>query len=454
MFLSFYLLALVGSAWLRIIPPVRALQGDGHCGFYLCVNATVHDDVVTYEMTALKEPLGWLALGFGQRMQDTHMVIMWSNEDGSTTLSQRMAFGHFEPLPAEYPPRRAEVAEPRVSTLWHPQAIKTLAFSIPVNKTVMSWSNPTEHLIWAYGKVQPEKPSYSQLAQHYIAGSLMLNLGGTMPEHVPTVKPAPHQNEAGHTPGASEHDKHQRIIIMHGLLGSIGFLILLPVGVLSARWGRTFTLKWFGAHKTINFSIAFPVITLGWIVGLISVFSQEGRRLFDDMHQITGVLLVTLYYLQIALGRYIHRRRENAPSTMRLHPPTNIFHIILGISIIAIAFAQVLSGMREWKMFTGDSHIAHWCHMLWKIWVVALPVAYLTGMLLLRRQFFQERLGMTPGVTTYIPLFPGDSEHHPVFQVSNDSDEVIDKSLSVQMPKEVARKDLESSLPLLRDQRT
>ncbi|KAG6887530.1 hypothetical protein C0995_014633 [Termitomyces sp. Mi166 len=406
-------------------------------------------------MTALKEPVGWLALGFGYRMQDTHMVIMWPNEDGTTTLSQRMGLGHYEPLPVEYPPRRAEIAEARVSTLWHPNAVKTLVFSIPVNKTVMSWSDPTEHLIWAYGKVRPEKPSYSELTQHYIAGRLRLNLGGTMPEFVPTVEPATHENQAGsHTSEASEHQKYQNIIIMHGLLGAIGFLILLPAGALSARWGRTFTSKWLGVHETINLSIAFPVITLGWIVGLISVFSHEGRHLFDDTHQITGVILVTLYYLQIALGRYIHRQRENAASAGRLHPPSNVLHVILGLSIIGIAFAQVLSGMKEWKMSTGDTHIAHWCHILWKVWVLALPVVYLAGTLLLRRQFFQERLGMTPGVSTYIPLFPSDSEHHPVFQVSNDSDDMVNKSLSIRSPREVTKKELESSLPLLRDQRT
>ncbi|KAG6896113.1 hypothetical protein C0992_010254 [Termitomyces sp. T32_za158] len=317
----------------------------------------------------------------------------------------------------------------------------------------MSWSDPTEHLIWAYGKVRPEKPTYSELAQHYIAGSLKLNLGGTMPEFVPTVEPAPHTDQDMSI--TSEHDKHQKIIIMHGLLGSIGFLILLPAGVLSARWGRTFTSKWLRAHQTINQTIAFPVITLGWIIGLISVFSQEGRHLFDDIHQITGVLLVTLYYLQIALGRYIHRRRENSTPTMGPHPPSNVLHVILGLATIAIAFYQVLSGMREWKMSAGDSHIAHWCHLLWKIWVITLPVAYLAGLVLLRRQFFQERLGMNPGVNNYIPLFPGDSDNRTVFQVSNDSDEVLNKSLgNVRIPQDVAKKDLESSLPLLRDQRT
>lgn len=84
-----------------------------------------------------------------------------------------------------------------------------------------------------------------------------------------------------------------------------------------------------------------------------------------------------------------------------------------------------------------------------------LPVVYLSGLVLLRRQFFQERLGMNPGVNNYIQLFPGDSDHRTVFQVSNDSDEILNKNLgNIRTPQEVAQKDLESSLPLLRDQRT
>ncbi|KAF8061487.1 hypothetical protein FPV67DRAFT_1509180 [Lyophyllum atratum] len=458
---SLFLLGLVGAAWLKMLPPVLALQGDGRCGLYLCVNATVHDDMVTYEMTGLEEPLGWLALGFGTRMKYTHMVIMWTNDDGTTTLSQRMGMGHSEPLPVEYPPRRAEIAKPRISTLWHPNSVGTLAFTVPVNQTVLSWSNPTERLIWAYSKIRPEKPHYSELTQHFSAGFLRLNLGGTMPDFVPTVEPAPHHEEE--FPERPDIDtiitsdplnplqRHDKIIIAHGILASIGFLVLLPAGSLIARWSRTLTPAWFKVHQTINMSIALPIITLGWILGPIAVLDHQATHLFDA-HQITGAFLVTLYYLQVALGRYIHRRRLSAPPNASHHPPTNILHVVLGLSIITLAFVQTRSGMEEWKMATGRSHISHWCHDLWNAWAVIIPLAYFAGTVLLRRQFYQEKHGINPGSSNYLALSPSPINPDVVFEASDD---VLDKSLSGRRGFEsmdISRgaRELESSVPLLK----
>lgn len=57
-----------------------------------------------------------------------------------------------------------------------------------------------------------------------------------------------------------------------------------------------------------------------------------------------GVVLLLLYYAQVLLGRYIHNRRMDlaklGPVTQP-HPPLNIFHICLGISIIGLSFLQV-----------------------------------------------------------------------------------------------------------------
>jgi hypothetical protein len=50
-------------------------------------------------------------------MIHTHSVIMWNNEDGSTTLSQRYASRYAEPRPVSDPPRVATVVEPKKSTV-------------------------------------------------------------------------------------------------------------------------------------------------------------------------------------------------------------------------------------------------------------------------------------------------------------------------------------------------
>lgn len=48
--------------------------------------------------------------GFGQRMSGTEMFILWSNTDGSITLSQRTASGQFEPVYNQNPTRVATLA--------------------------------------------------------------------------------------------------------------------------------------------------------------------------------------------------------------------------------------------------------------------------------------------------------------------------------------------------------
>lgn len=44
-------------------------------------------------------------------MSHTHSVIMWRNQDGTTTLSQRYASGYHEPK-VNSPPRVATIVEP------------------------------------------------------------------------------------------------------------------------------------------------------------------------------------------------------------------------------------------------------------------------------------------------------------------------------------------------------
>jgi hypothetical protein len=45
-------------------------------------------------------------------MSHTHSVIMWRNQDGTTTLSQRYASGYHEPKLENAPPRVATIVEP------------------------------------------------------------------------------------------------------------------------------------------------------------------------------------------------------------------------------------------------------------------------------------------------------------------------------------------------------
>lgn len=84
--------------------------------------------------------------GFGQHMPNTPMVIMWSNSDGSITLSQRSAPTFVMPTVDDNPPRHAILEQALSSVSLHGRhlddcmliTLKTtsgntrFAFSIPV----------------------------------------------------------------------------------------------------------------------------------------------------------------------------------------------------------------------------------------------------------------------------------------------------------------------------------
>jgi len=188
--------------------------------------------------------------------------------------------------------------------------------------------------------------------------------------------------------------RNETFIVLHAFFVSLGFLVLLPVGSLIGRWGRTFTPKWFKAHRVFNMSFALPVITVGVLLGPVVVYTKPTFRIhLANSHEVCGVILLLLYYAQVMLGRYIHEQRNKlaaiGPIT-RPHPPPNILHICLGVSIIGLSFFQVRSGLQWWESLTGRPPVP-FAYPLWQAWIMFLPLAYFGGYVLFPRQLELER---------------------------------------------------------------
>ncbi|KAH0578304.1 hypothetical protein H2248_003931 [Termitomyces sp. 'cryptogamus'] len=131
----------------------------------------------------------------------------------------------------------------------------------------------------------------------------------------------------------------ERTAKTHAILCVTGFLILLPIGALVARFIRTFSTRWWTAHSLIQFVISGPIIGVGWSFG-----HQTAQMLnmghFIDTHQQTGLALLILYIAQLLLGIFIHFYKF--PSLFQGHrPPQNYFHIFLGVAIFILAAFQV-----------------------------------------------------------------------------------------------------------------
>ncbi|KAJ7905294.1 hypothetical protein B0H14DRAFT_2659739 [Mycena olivaceomarginata] len=390
--MSFRLASLLSLLWLAVVG--ASSVGDSGCNLFFCLNITItNNEIMTYEITPVFEPFGWVGLGFGRLMKNTHMVVMWDDESnpGSRIVSQR-----------QIPHGSLTVVPPTVEFAPTKTNYSTTAFQIPFNKT-----DPRPgQIIWAYSLRRPDPDSSADLTGHYVAGTVNMRLNKAVTDLEGVV--------------TEDLPRFQKLI-WHGILLSVGFLVLLPAGSLVARWGRTFTPRWFKAHRLVNFGVALPVIAAGFVLGPLAVLDRQAGH-FTDAHQTCGVLLFALYGAQLFLGRYIHARRDAAGSP---HPPSNILHAVLGIATIALAFLQVRSGFGEWTMRTGQPDLSHWCHDLLAAWAVILPVAYFGGLALLKRQFAQEKQGRSyadsPEGKNYIALAAApspimfDAEHEAAY---------------------------------------
>ena len=84
------------------------------------------------------------------------------------------------------------------------------------------------------------------------------------------------------------------MIIAHGIICVIGFLFLLPLGALVARYFRTSTTVWFKAHQTIQSFVAGPMVIIGFALG-VAVISDGGGPHFQDTHTVRHRIVVRFF---------------------------------------------------------------------------------------------------------------------------------------------------------------
>ena len=118
-------------------------------------------------------------------------------------------------------------------------------------------------------------------------------------------------------------------------------------------------------------------------------------------------MIFILYLVQCSLGTFIHFVK---PAVFVGRPPQNYLHAVVGLLIIGLALFQVRTGYKQqWPDSTGFGDLPKGVNYLWYAWVVVsispsctsmitddafaaylLPVLYVGGLSLLRRQHRQE----------------------------------------------------------------
>ncbi|KAJ7122053.1 hypothetical protein C8R43DRAFT_1241351 [Mycena crocata] len=363
----------------------RDATGDSKCTSNMCIAAVVNGSTVQYTLTGTgKRTVGWMGMGFGTQMSNTPMVIMWANSDGSVTLSQRQARAEVMPTVVSDPPRIATLE----STLSTTSGNSAFVYTIPAN------SDTKQSLIFGFGTSNPGSSDPSAtLQQHLDYGIIQLDLTKSLASTTAsgggaasTPTSTPNSDNSGGATDDIPLTPHQRMVVAHAIFSVVGFALFLPVGVLLARYLRTFSPTWYTGHWIAQFGMAGPTIIIGVVLGFQAA-GKVGATIWDD-HKKTGVILFALYLAQCVVGALIHYVK---PKNAMRRPPQNYFHAVFGLAIIVLAMCQIRTGFNEeWPNFTGLGSVPAGINTLWIVWCVILPVLYAAGLLFLRKQYRQE----------------------------------------------------------------
>ncbi|KAH9957857.1 hypothetical protein BGW80DRAFT_187970 [Lactifluus volemus] len=251
----------------------------------MCIECDVEGDVARYTLRSTGEQeLGWMAIGFGEMMGGSPMVIMWPSrdEDGSyssVTLSQRKAPFEVMPEPDPDPPFTATLYMEGTSvTEEHPQ----MAFTRPAPPDGL------QEIIMAFSRTSPGSADENvPISVHHWSGQDVLNL-----TRIPTTADADIPPPPLSAPDAAENGDEGQVdakidesekgasgksgggggfaSFLHAALCIAGFLFVIPSGALVARYTKaTGSSTAFDLHQTLQFHVAGALIA--GVVGYRSV---------------------------------------------------------------------------------------------------------------------------------------------------------------------------------------
>ncbi|XP_073144219.1 cytochrome b561 and DOMON domain-containing protein At3g07570-like [Henckelia pumila] len=183
---------------------------------------------------------------------------------------------------------------------------------------------PTSHLLYSFGPPGrlPAAPSYALVEhQQRIATSLNYATGQFATET---------------TPEASLRRSH-------GILNMLGWGILMPIGVMVARYMRQWDPIWFYSHVAIQ-STGFVLGVIGIICGFVL---QNRLKTPVKKHKGIGVFILVLGCLQVIA----FLARPDKTSKVRKY--WNWYHFIVGRVLIFAAAVNVFYGIHLAKAGAG-----------------------------------------------------------------------------------------------------
>ncbi|EFJ07290.1 hypothetical protein SELMODRAFT_44932, partial [Selaginella moellendorffii] len=141
---------------------------------------------------------------------------------------------------------------------------------------------------------------------------------------------------------------HQKLKNRHGIINAVGWGLLLPLGVMSARYLKVFQCAdpaWFYMHAFFQ-SSGYVLGVVGWATGLkLATYAATVRC----KHRNLGIAIFVFSTLQV-LSLLLRPKKEH-----KVRKFWNIYHHTLGYATIAMIIVNIFEGFdllqpdRKWK---------------------------------------------------------------------------------------------------------
>ncbi|UZJ53198.1 hypothetical protein CBS101457_002518 [Exobasidium rhododendri] len=359
------------------------MTADSHCGDGYCFTALYvpSSKALNYTLVVPQggEQLGWYSVAQGTQMVGANMAVNWVNSDMSTTTSHRGTTKEVQPLESEVTTSAGFVVNQGVSVS------KT-------NLTVWSWNFPQQDAptnamshVFAMSSTSPSTSDSSATIYKHDRYDTEITLdltkaytgaapaGLTSLSSVSSVSPSP-------TTAALRdlHSNITRIYLVHMIFMVVGWMLIAPLGILIARYGRTL-FKWFPAHRGLQL-FATLLIFIAFFLAIAAVGMTGGAH-FAYTHNKVGLALFILLFVQIALGVGSHAYRGKTGKRY-----IGYAHAPLGLVLFGLSVWQIHLGFAIWKweppMYA--SYIIYG-------WAGLMFLLYIVGFVFLPKELRQDR---------------------------------------------------------------
>jgi hypothetical protein len=301
---------------------------------------------------------GYLAVGFGSEMVNTFAYVGWVGNDGVGRVKTYWIDGKSATGIHETPENLTYVrckSEDGIITFEFTRPLKPLCTGRVECKNIIDPTTPLK-VVWAMG---------ASWSGDDLTDSNMHSVTSSRPIRVLLLR------------GSAEAEQDLRpVLAVHGFMMFVAWGILLPGGILSARYLKS--LKgdgWYQIHVYLQYS-GIAIMFLGVLFA-----AAELRGFYvSSVHVKFGVAALLLAGFQPLNAYFRPKRPANGEVPPRNRVLWEYLHVITGRSAIIVGVVALFTGMKHLghRYDSENAEGLTWALMLWvlSVIVVALSLEY------------------------------------------------------------------------------